>query len=88
MNYHLSWLMTGAVAAAAIVLGVVSAFLIRGVARTLWAVLISLGFVVVGITSVLFDASWMASDLQRLVVQAVAVFLLLTGITFALRARS
>jgi hypothetical protein len=87
MIYHLSWLMTGAVAAAALVIGIFSAVLLSGVARTLWAVVISLGFVVVGSASVLLDASWMASEPQRLAAQTAALFLLLTGVIFTLRAR-
>jgi hypothetical protein len=87
MMYHPSTLMTLIIVVAALLAGGATAALFRGVARNLWAGLVSLGFVLTGGASVLLEMSWVASEMQRLVVQSVALFLLLTGFTFASRAR-
>lgn len=87
MMYHPSLLVTLIIVVAALVVGGVTAAVFRGAMRNLWAGVVSLGFVVAGGASVLLEMSWMADEMQRLLAQSVAMFLLLTGAVFAFRAR-
>jgi len=86
MTYHLSWLATGIVVVVSIGLGVVTSLVFtKDVPRVIWALLVALVFIGAGIASILFDYSWMASSMQRLVAQALAIGAFLTGITYAMR---
>jgi uncharacterized membrane protein YjjP (DUF1212 family) len=86
MVYHLTWLMTLIVCVVALIIGIVSSFLFRhGAIRTIWAVLVSLIFVVAACASVVLDYSWMATGDQRLIAQAVALCVGLSGLVYAVR---
>ncbi len=86
MEYHLTWIMTLIVFAAALLIGIVSSLIFRqGPIRTIWAVLVSLIFVVTGCASVVLEYSWMATSNQRLVAQAAAIFIGLSGLIYAVR---
>ncbi len=87
MIYELSWLGTLIVVAVALVIGIGSALLFPdGPIRTIWALMVSLVFIVSGIASVIFGYSWMFSDDARVIAQAVAIGAALTGTFFSMRA--
>jgi uncharacterized membrane protein len=87
MDYRLSWLSTLIVVAIALVIGVLSALVIRdGILRNLWAVIMSLAFTAAAIAAVFFEYSWAFTDAARLLAQEIAVGTALTGIVYSLRA--
>ena len=87
MEYHLTWLATIIVLLIAIVVGAVTAMAFRNFAgRNLWALLVALVFVGAACTSVIFDYSWLYTDAERIVPEALALGALVTGLTYAARA--
>jgi hypothetical protein len=87
MDYRLTTLATVIVFAVAIVIGVVSAMLFKdGVRRTVWACFVTAVFVIAGFAAVLFEFSWMFSQPDRVIAQAVAVGAALVAVTFTIRA--
>lgn len=87
MDYRLTTLATVIVFAIAVVIGVISAMLFRdGVRRTAWAWFVTVVFVIAGLAAVLFEFSWMFSQPDRVMAQAVAVGAAMVAITFSIRA--
>jgi hypothetical protein len=87
MMWELSWLGTLIVFGVALVLGIGSSLVFRhGPIRTIWALVVTLVFIVSGMAAVIFGYSWMFTDETRLLAQAVAVGAALTGIIYAMRA--
>ncbi len=87
MDYRLTTLATVIVFAIALVIGVVSAMLFRdGVRRTVWACVVTGVFVIAGCAAVLFEFSWMFSQPDRVIAQAVAVGAAMVAVTFTIRA--
>jgi len=87
MEYLLSWTATLIVLVVALVIGIVSALVVReGTARTLWALLVALVFIGAGTTAVVLGYSWMFTDMAREQAQMVALGAALTGIIYAIRA--
>ncbi len=87
MDYRLTTLATVIVFAIAIVIGVVSAMVFReGMRRTVWAWFVTGVFLVAGFCAVLFEFSWMFSQPERVIAQAVAIGTAMVAITFSIRA--
>lgn len=87
MEYQLSWLASLIVLVVALVIGSAAAILVRGnVARPLFAIVVSLVFVVAAMTAVVFGYSWMFTNMSRMGAQALALGALLTGVVYAMRA--
>ena len=87
MDYRLSWLSTLIVFAIALLIGALSALVIRdGTLRTFWAVIVSLIFTVAAIAAVFFEYSWAFTDATRQLAQGIAVCAALAGIVYSIRA--
>jgi flagellar motor component MotA len=87
MEYLLSWSATMIVFLVALVIGIVTAFVIRdGALRALWAILVTLVFIGAAMTAVIFGYSWMFTETAREQAQIVALGAALTGIVYAIRA--
>lgn len=87
MDYRLTTLETVIVLAIAVVIGAISAMIFRdGTRRTVWAWFVTAVFVIAGFAAVLFEFSWMFTQPDRLVAQAVALGAAMVAITFTTRA--
>jgi hypothetical protein len=87
MDYRLSWLSTLIVFAIALLIGVLSALVIReGFLRNLWAAIVALAFTAAAIAAVFFEYSWAFTEAARQLAQGIAVCAALTGIVYSLRA--
>jgi ABC-type sugar transport system permease subunit len=86
MDFRLTALATVIVMAVAIVIGVVSAMLLRdGLRRTIWAWTVTIVFVVAACSAVIFEFSWMFSQPDRMVAQALALGAAMVAITYSIR---
>ncbi len=89
MDYQLTWLATGIVVLAAIILGSLAALVFRsGPIRTVWAILVALLFVAAGCCAIIFGYSWMFSSTWKMAAQAATILIGMTGVIYAFRAPS
>lgn len=87
MDFRLTTLATVIVLIVAIVIGVISAMLLRdGLRRTIWAWTVTIVFVLSACAAVIFEFSWMFSRPDRVVAQALALGAAMVAITFTIRA--
>ncbi len=89
MDYQLSLLATLIVVVAALVIGIASSmFMLQGRRRDVWAIFVAVVFVLSAMSAVIFEYSWMFTQTDRILAQAVALGAALTGIVFAARANA
>ncbi len=86
MTYEMSWLVTLAMVAVGITLGVVSSLFIQTKVPVLvWSVLVSGVFIIAAMAAVIAGYSWMFNDETRALVQEIALAAGITGVTFGSR---